>query len=52
MTRTFRTSAPNGLADTRPGNNTAAQRLHHHGPIQPMPQPSRGWIARVFGRVL
>jgi len=49
MTR-VRTSAPQGLADNRPGNNSAALRLHVHGPLQPMIEPT-GWIRRVFGKV-
>ena len=47
MTPTFRTSDPHGLADARSGHNSAAQRLHHFGPIQPM-EPRRGWIARLL----
>jgi hypothetical protein len=51
VTRTFRSSAPHGLADQRPGNNSAAQRLHHFGPIQPMQEPRKGLIERLFGRI-
>jgi hypothetical protein len=47
--RRYYTSQPHGLADARTGHNSAAQRLHHFGPIQPM-QERRGWIERLFGR--
>jgi hypothetical protein len=50
MTRTFRTSAPHGLADARTGHNSAAQRLHHFGPVQPMQEPRKGLIERLFRR--
>ncbi len=49
MTR-IHTSAPNGLADRRTGHNSAAQRLHHFGPLHPMPEPRIGLLAKLFRR--
>ena len=46
--RRYYTSQPHGLADMRPGNNTAAQRLHHFGPIQPMQEERKGLLERLF----
>jgi len=49
MSARFRSSRTDAWTHPRP-HQDASTRYAKHGPIQPMEQPRRGILARLFGR--